>query len=197
MGTRKTETHREVPDVGHWVGEHADTLFHYALQRVRRRDLAEDLVQETFLAALQSRETFSGRSSERTWLVGILRHKIVDHLRRAVHTRPNGQMRAAEAAVASQFRRDGHWSHVPSDWGANPSALVENRDFWTVFHKCFGALPEPLAAAFALREMEELESQEVCRTLTITESNLWVRLHRARLLLKECLENHWFQRDPG
>lgn len=197
MGAHKAGAQREVPDVGHWVDEHADLLFRYALQRVRRRELAEDLVQETFVAALQSRGTFSGRSSERTWLVGILRHKIVDHLRQLARTQPNGQMHEVETTVASQFRRDGHWSRVPSKWGADPAALIENQDFWTVFHKCFGALPEPLASAFALREMEEFESREVCRTLDITESNLWVRLHRARLLLKDCLEDNWFQRSSG
>mgnify|MGYP006294202497 CR=1 FL=1 len=193
MNRPETRNSRAKRDVGHWVDEHADVLFRYALQRVRRQDVAEDLVQETFVAALRTCDTFDGRSSERTWLVGILRHKIVDHIRQAARARSR-QAKQEEVGLDAFFDRRGHWKHTPADWGSDPAAILSRRDFWQAFEKCFGALPGDLADTFALREIEQEEPDEVCRHLEITPSNLWVRLHRARLLLKECLEKNWFQR---
>ncbi len=180
-------------DVSQWVDAYADVLFRYALQRVRRRDVAEELVQETFVAALQARRTFSGRSSERTWLVGILRHKIVDHIRRAAKARASHQDAADNVSIDRHFTKNGHWKDEPSDWGTDPVTILSRHDFWNVFEKCFSELPPPLADTFALRELEQRCPSDVCGDLEITESNLWVRLHRARLLLKECLEKNWFQ----
>jgi RNA polymerase sigma-70 factor (TIGR02943 family) len=193
MSAPETKGPQVMPDVSHWVDEHADVLFRYALQRVRRRDVAEELVQETFLAALRARQGFAGQSSERTWLVGILRHKIVDHIRQASKARSQRQGDADEVSVDAFFKRDGHWKNRPSDWGSDPAALLEKQDFWDVFEKCFGGLPSGLADTFMLRELEQREPAEVCENLEISESNLWVRLHRARILLKECLEKHWFK----
>lgn len=197
MDAQKAENTRTCPDVDHWVDEHADVLFRYAIQRVRRRDVAEELVQETFVSALGASKTFSGRSSERTWLVGILRHKIVDHIRRIHQTGRNGQPNSEEVPVDRHFEKNGHWKNPVSDWRSDPVKILENRDFWAAFQNCFSALPDTLADAFALREMEDLASSDVCSSLGITESNLWVRLHRARVLLKECLEKNWFQQEPG
>lgn len=193
MNAPQTNGPRDVPDVSHWVDEHADVLFRYALQRVRRRDVAEELVQETFLAALRSRQGFAGQSSERTWLVGILRHKIVDHIRQASKARSHLRGETEEVSVEAFFEKNGHWKNGSLDWGSDPAALLEKRDFWEVFAKCFGGLPSALADTFMLRELEQCEPAEVCENLDISEANLWVRLHRARVLLKECLEKHWFR----
>jgi RNA polymerase sigma-70 factor (ECF subfamily) len=187
------EGSRVKPDVSHWVDEHADVLFRYALQRVRRRDVAEELVQETFLAALRAREGFAGQSSERTWLVGILRHKVVDHIRTASKARSQRQGRAEDVSLEEFFEKNGHWKNRPSDWGSDPAGLLEKRDFWDVFEKCLSGLPRNLADTFVLHELEGRKPSEVCADLEISESNLWVRLHRTRLLLKECLEKHWFR----
>lgn len=194
MGTPETRGPRAKLDVSHWVDEHADILFRYALQRVRRHDIAEELVQETFVAALRAHHKFDGRSSERTWLVGILRHKIVDHIRRTAQERARRANESDETAGDPFFDAKGHWKATPADWGSDPVAILSQRDFWTVFEKCFGALPQGLADTFVLRELEGLEPSDVCTTLEISDSNLWVRLHRARLLLKDCLEKNWFNK---
>jgi RNA polymerase sigma-70 factor (ECF subfamily) len=180
-------------NVSQWVDEHADVLFRYALQRIRRRDVAEELVQETFLAALRAHGEFGGQSSERTWLVGILRHKIVDHIRRAAQARSSRPDEGEDVSMDKFFKKNGHWKNEPHDWGSDPVEVLDKRDFWQVLEECFSALPQGLADTFVLRELEERQPAEVCETLEISESNLWVRLHRARLLLKECLEKNWFK----
>jgi len=194
MSAPETKGSQARPNVDHWVDEHADVLFRYALQRVRRRDVAEELVQETFLAALRSHGDFAGQSTERTWLVGILRHKIVDHIRKVSKLRARRQQQVKEIPIELFFDERGHWKHKSSDWGSDPAVLLEKRDFWGIFEKCLAALPGGLAETFILRELEEQDPSQVCENLAISDSNLWVRLHRARLLLKECLEKYWFKR---
>jgi RNA polymerase sigma-70 factor (ECF subfamily) len=179
-------------DAAKWVDEHGDYLFRFALSRLRRREVAEDLVQETFLAALEARERFAGASSERTWLVGILKRKLVDHLRRKNREQPAGDLAAVEQWADNLFDERGHWRQKPGSWPADPSAALENAEFWTIFSRCLGKLPERLANAFVLREVEELDSQEVCKALNVSANNLWVMLHRARLVLWRCLEVNWF-----
>lgn len=175
-----------------WVDRHGDCLYRHAVLRLRSPDLAADAVQETFLEALRARETFAGRSSERTWLVGILKHKIVDHFRKT--GRHRAMVNDASAAVDSAFDRRGHWRVGPAAWRGEPGRDLESREFWEAFGQCVSKLPEGIAAAFVLRELDGLASDEVRQTLGITDVNLWARLHRARSLLRNCLESHWFGR---
>lgn len=165
-----------------WVEQHGDYLFRYALFRLRDPDLAESLVQETFLAALHSQEKFAGRSSERTWLVGILKHKIIDYFRRS----------SREQSEEEFFNERGYWKVEPEEWRLDPSAVIENQEFWRALTHCVSELSPRLANAFLLREVDGLSSEEVCKTLNISAPNLWVMLHRARLHLRQCLEKHWF-----
>ncbi len=180
-----------------WVDAHGDYLFGFALLRVRNRDLAEELVQETFLAALKSYKNFAQQSSERTWLVGILKHKIVDHFRRASRERPVADFEVS-ADDDEAFRKSGEWADHwtaeagPKEWSADPSQLVEQKEFWDIFNRCLSQLPPRLAEAFALREIDGLSSEEVCAVLNVTPNNLWVMLHRARALLRRGLEASWF-----
>lgn len=191
---------RSDPDV--WVERHADALYRYALLRLRNQELAEDIVQETFLAALKARSTFEGQSSERTWLIGILKHKIIDHFRRC--SREITCLQDCEMLASEQedsFRAAGEWighwkpEAAPSEWNAGPEALLEQRDFWEVFEQCLAHLPGRMAAAFVLRELEELSTEEICETLNITPSNFWVMIHRARMHLRRCLETKYFKRS--
>jgi RNA polymerase sigma-70 factor (ECF subfamily) len=174
------------------VDEHGDYLFRFALSRLRQREVAEDLVQETFLAALRGRDRFAGGSSERTWLVGILKRKIVDYLRRKGHEQPVGDLTASDQWVEALFDERGNWSKKPGKWPADAGATLETQEFWAIFSACLDKLPERLASAFTLREVEELDGQEVCKVLNVSANNLWVMLHRARLGLLRCLEVHWF-----
>jgi RNA polymerase sigma-70 factor (ECF subfamily) len=175
-----------------WVDRHGDGLYRYALLRLRSTDLAADIVQETFLEALRSRSSFAGRSSERTWLIGILRHKIVDHLRRSRREQVAGNGALANGVSESPFDRRGHWRVGPTYWGSEPSREMETREFWEVFDRCLSKLPQGLADSFFLRELDELGAEEVQQILGITPANLWKRLHRARALLRQCLESAWF-----
>jgi RNA polymerase sigma-70 factor (ECF subfamily) len=175
-----------------WVDEHSDYLFRYALSRLRQREVAEDLVQETFLAAIRARERFAGASSERTWLVGILKRKIADHLRRKCHEQPVSDLSASDRWVEALFDERGNWRKRPDKWPPDPSTAFEKQELWAIFAACLGKLPERLATAFTLREVEELDSQEVCKVLNVSANNLWVMLHRARLGLWRCLAVNWF-----
>jgi len=183
---------KERSDPAGWVDAHGDILFRFALVRVRDRTLAEDLVQETLLAAFRGRDSFSGRSSERTWLVGILKNKIADHFRRSARESSRDEQLLREALGDTPFDGKGHWRAGPSDWGTDPAALARQAGFLDQFRRCLSELPGTQAGAFTLREVDGLGTQEICKILEISETNLWVILHRARMRLRACLEANWF-----
>lgn len=176
-------------DVDELVSRHAEALYSYAMLRVREKGLAEDMVQETLLAALQNWENFAGDSSERTWLIGILRHKILDFFRQ--HHSDHEQL-DDNAWRIDFFCEKLHWKDKMLDWKANPEILAQNDEFWKVLRDCLKELSQVMAKAFIMRELECMRSDEVCKLLEISETNLWVRLHRARLQLRRCLEINWF-----
>jgi RNA polymerase sigma-70 factor, ECF subfamily len=169
-------------------------LLRYALLQLRNPAQAEDSVQETMLAALEGRGRFSGKSSLRTWLTGILKHKIIDQLRRGGREQPltgADDDRSEAEAVDALFAEDGHWREMPGDWG-NPARALENNRFWAAFELCLQRLPQRTASVFTMREVMDMSTDEICQELAITTTNCWVMLHRARLTLRECLEMTWF-----
>ncbi|HKJ07988.1 MAG TPA: sigma-70 family RNA polymerase sigma factor [Gammaproteobacteria bacterium] len=185
-------------DPERWLTEHGDALFRFALLRTSRRDIAEDLVQETLLAAWRSRDGFRRDASERTWLVGILKNKIRDHYR------DQGKQENLATRVAEDdgqddldrwFDETGHWRVRPARWGSDPLTQVELEGFWLVLSECIDALPERLRDGFIARELSALTSREVCELLKISDNNLYVLLHRARLRIRECVENGWFKKE--
>jgi RNA polymerase sigma-70 factor (ECF subfamily) len=183
------------PDPGKWLDEHGDYLYRYAVFRLRDNTAAEDVVQETFLAALKAYNRFEGRGSERTWLVGILKHKIIDYFRKTEREDQVDEGAEHLEFFQSNGRWAGHWNgnHAPRDWAITPDELIERSDFWNVFNDCLSPLPRRTASAFTLREVDGLKSEEICNILNITVNNLWVMLHRARLHLRNCLESNWFR----
>ena len=181
-----------------WLDEHGDALYRYARARVGRRELAEDLVQDTFVAALQSWSRYEGTSTVQTWLLSILKHKIVDHYRRAAAAGP-AVTDGPDPIRDEFFGPDGLWRRPLASW-RTPEKALEEREFWEVFDGCLGRLPRRLASVFLLRELEGLDTEELTRRLELSEGNVRVRLHRARLLLRECLERRWFAvtlKSPG
>ncbi len=176
-----------------WLALHGDALFRYALLLCADEHRAEDLVQETLLAALEGRERYSAAGSERTWLIAILRHKVIDERRR--DRRHDEYLAAADPVVDGNFNRFGKWRKPPSRWAPNPQAMVESQEFWAVFHDCMRALPARVREAFALRVVEGLDASETCRILEITSTNLWTLLYRARERLRRCLEGKWFNAE--
>lgn len=191
------------PDPALWIDQHGDYLFRYAVFRLRDRSLAEDILQESLLAALQSYQNFEGRGSERTWLVGILKHKIMDHYRRASRETPESQLESGALEHEELFRESGEWKDhwvadkAPTEWYTSPAELAERNEFWEVFRECLSPLPPRIANAFTMREVDGLKSEEICEVLSITANNLWVMLHRARLHLRQCLEANWFRNQQS
>ncbi len=186
---------KERLDPNLWVDRHGDLLYRYALLRVRSAEAAAEVLQETFLEALKARHQFQARSSERTWLVGILKHKIVDHLRRKSQRSAATPDSTAHSDKA-YFHR-GRWIKSPSPLEDDPAADFERDEFWQAFGRCLQRLPAHLADAFLLRELEEVDSQEICKIMKITPTNLWARLHRARLALRACLEKYWLREQES
>jgi RNA polymerase sigma-70 factor, ECF subfamily len=188
---------KDALDPERWLEDHGDVLFSFALLRVRDRATAQDLVQETFLAALKAIDRFAGRSTERAWLFGILRNKLVDHYRR--QSREMALADAESAAPeedglfhAAGLGKDG-WIHrlAPQRWEAPDESLVSG-EFQGVFQECVSGLPDKVAQVFLRREIDDLPSEEICKEFGISQNNLWVMLHRARMALRRCLEVNWF-----
>lgn len=182
-------------DPATWLTEHGDYLYRYALLKLRDEAAAEDMVQETLLAALSAWARFSGQSSVRTWLTGILKHKILDVFRaRAKEPQytpasadPIEELAALEQAL---FDAKGHWISPPQTW-ADPEACLDQQRFWEAFTLCLDGLAPVHAQVFHLREMEGYDTADICKELNITSTNCWVMLHRARLGLQQCLETNF------
>jgi len=172
---------------------HRPYLLRVAVLQLRDNTLAEDVVQETLLAALQSESGFSGKSSVKTWLTGILKHKIVDAIRRKSRE-PAFATLDEECQIDdfdALFDETGHWENPPADWG-DPESQLSRQQFFDVMQFCLEKLPPNTARVFMMREVLELETTEICKELRITSTNLWVILYRARMSLRQCLEQHWF-----
>jgi RNA polymerase sigma-70 factor (ECF subfamily) len=179
------------------LNDHRTILLRYALLQLHDEAVAEDAVQETLLAALQSGDSFRSESAVRTWLIGILKHKIADHYRAAERRyslgEPTSEDKDDPNAALEQliFDGKGRWIGAPSAWN-NPDHALEQGEFWGVFEWCQKNLSEQHARAFMLREMVGLETEEICQDMNISHSACRVYLHRARLGLRECLEQRWF-----
>jgi len=175
------------------ITDHGDALYCYALQRVHNPDVAEDLVQETLLAALASKGSFVGRSAERTWLIGILKHKLVDHLRKLIRYQPLTELQSEDDL--DPFDENVHWKMRVSRWQCDPHVTIDNSEFQEVFASCLSQLPPRIAQVFWLYEAESVSSKELCEKLGISPTNVWTMLYRARLRLQRCLSLNWFEGD--
>ena len=182
-----------------WVDEHGDYLFRYALVRLRDESLAEDIVQETLLAAIQSLASYGGKSTERTWLTSILKHKVIDFYRKSSRETPLDASELDVSEFDNFFERDDQWTNhwnlklAPRGWTNNPEAVFEQNEFFDVFQNCMSKLPERVASVFALREMDGLDAGEICEIMSLSSSNFWVMMHRARMSLRRCIEIKWFR----
>jgi RNA polymerase sigma-70 factor (ECF subfamily) len=174
-----------------WVDLYGDYLYRFALLRLRDPASAEDAVQETFLAAIQGLDRFDGRMEIKYWLKGILRHKIVDHIRRTVREQPTEEVNDPEILDSMLFKLSGVPTMHPEPWHFEPHRAFESNEFWTIFRACMAKLNGRLQQAFTLKMLEGLPTEEVCKVLDVEPNNLWVIMHRARGQLKTCLEKNW------
>ena len=175
-----------------WVDRYGDYLYYFALARVRDPSIAEDLVQETFIAALNSLKKFKGRSSVKTWLTGILKHKVIDYYRKKTRQQPEHEIDHDTEGVDKFFDDKGQWQLKPAEWTANPQKLYEQQEFFKVLHICLSELSDRLSDVFILREIVGENTEKICKVLNISATNCWVMLHRARMHLRRCLEIKWF-----
>jgi RNA polymerase sigma-70 factor (ECF subfamily) len=176
------------------LDSHRRYLLRVAQLQLRDGDLAEDVVQETLLAALKAREGFTGKSTVKTWLTGILKHKIVDAIR-ARQRAPVAMASLDEEVDVDDFeplfKANGAWAAPPAEWG-DPEDALSRREFFDVMDMCLEKLPPNTARVFIMREVMDLTTEEICKELRITANNLWVILYRARMALRLCLEQTWF-----
>ena len=180
-----------------WVDRYGSYLYRFALARVHSSQTAEDLVQETFLAALKGWDGFEKRASGKTWLTAILKHKIVDFIRKDVRETPSDSIEAAVDTTEALFSPKGEWAMAPKRWEVDPERILEQKEFMAQLDQCLADLPERMARAFTLREMDGLSTPEICEILNISESNSWVILYRARMALRKCLETRWETPAPA
>lgn len=184
--------------ISSWVNLYGDDLYSWASHKVSDDELAQDLIQETYLSAFQSYDTFQGKSNPKTWLFSILNNKIIDHYRRsarsAVRLDLDEERRAVEISDSS-FGIDGQWVNrsIHTMWNAEPN-LLDNAEFNGVMTKCMDDLPDTWRMTVDAKYILEKDSQEICQELDISPSNYWQVLHRAKLMLKKCIELHWFQK---
>lgn len=180
------------PDFHHQIEALRPALLKYARLQLRNPAWAEDAVSETLLAAIEKPQSFAGASQLKTWLIGILKHKLIDQIRRnSRELSTTASTDDGEDLDDLLFAADGHWREPQHDWG-NPEDVLRQVDFMKVFEACVEKLPGQQGRLFMMREWLELESDEICKELAITPTNLWVMLHRARLRLRECLQMGWF-----
>ena len=173
-----------------WIHNYADVLYAYAKPRVNDAQVAEDLVQETFLSAWKAKDGFKGEASEKSWLFTILKNKIIDHYRKkSKEIVATGSQTDATDAF---FDEQDHWttSNAPLTW-TMPSDGIQQKEFYTVFEKCRKKLQQLQQNVFVMKYMDDLDSDEICKELGITPSNYWVLIHRAKLGLRACLEKNW------
>ncbi len=184
---KKHQLHPEL-----WVDSYGDYLLNYAWSRVQSRETAEDLIQDTFISALKGKSSFRGDSSELTWLLSILKRKVIDFYRKK-----SSKKEFSEAHFNKPFQgsdgMEGHWilERAPKDWQQATNSPMHQEEFQDIMALCLSLLPEKWRAVFVLKVMEEIESDKVCKEIGCSAANFWVILHRARLKLRECIENKW------
>ena len=200
VAVKKEYMHNDLrPD--NWVRLYSDYLFSLAIMKTGNKELAEDLVQETFLSAIKAKETFKGNSTEKTWLTAILKNKIIDHYRKKDLLKGTedylaGTQQNFHTSFFSDAQDDfGHWTKeaAPLNWtkqGAD--ATINNKDFFKTLEFCIGKMPSKLVPVFLARFIDEEDAENICKEFNISTSNYWVIIHRAKVLMRSCLEKNWF-----
>ena len=179
------------PDL--WIDNYADYLYNYTMSRINNSNVAKDLVQETFLAALKSAPNFKGNSTEKTWLTSILKNKIIDHYRKINSKKGKAEIRMS---FYDEGDNEGSWieEKVPQSWKNKTEVDIENSELQDQIDECIDNLPEKYAIAFRMKTVLEYDTEDICNELGITSSNLWVLLYRARTQLRSCMEKNWFNK---
>ncbi len=174
-----------------WIDLYSDYLFNYTITRVSDRDIAQDLVQDTFLAGLKSMKNFKGEASERTWLISILKRKIIDYYRKINSNKGKAEVRIN---YNTDSETEGDWleERVADPYDKTAEDTLQNSELSDAIHNCLGKLPQKQADVFKMKTIQGFETEVICNELNITASNLWVIIHRARTAMAGCLKENWF-----
>ncbi|TWO31784.1 sigma-70 family RNA polymerase sigma factor [Seonamhaeicola sediminis] len=173
-----------------WIDLYSDYLYNYTIARISDREVAQDLVQDTFLAGLKSMKNFKGEASERTWLISILKRKIIDHYRKI-----NSNKGKAEVRINYRDEEtEGDWleERVADPFDKTAEDTMQNSELGDAIYNCLSKLPEKQADVFKMKTIQGIETEVICNELNITASNLWVIIHRARTAMADCLKENWF-----
>jgi len=182
---------KQTLDPAKWIDNYSDYLFRYTTVRINDHEISKDLVQETFFSGLKSAKNFEGKATERTWLISILKRKIIDHYRKK-------NSKKGQAEVRMNFYNDGEnegdWieERVPQSWDSEVEKKIENKELQHQIDLCVDKLPKKYAMVFRMKTIQEVDTEVICKELGISSSNLWVIIHRARMQLRKCLEDNWF-----
>ncbi|PCI34863.1 MAG: RNA polymerase subunit sigma-70 [Flavobacteriaceae bacterium] len=176
-----------------WVELYADYLFNYTIKRVDNHEIAKDIIQETFYSALKSVPNFKGLASERTWLISILKRKIIDYYRKVNSIKGKSEIRINFHQSGEQ---EGNWieERVPAKWASSSDYNLEQQELSLTLTNCIEKLPEKYAMVFKMKTIQEMDTEDICKDLDISPSNLWVIIHRARTQLRGCMEENWFKK---
>ena len=178
-------------DPNKWIDLYADYLFNFTISRVNDKDIAQDLVQDTFLAGLKSMKNFKGEASERTWLISILKRKIIDHYRKINSKKGKAEVRMT---YNSDSETEGDWleERVADPYDRTAEDTIENNELSDAIFDCLNKLPEKQATVFKMKTIQGFDTEAICNDLGITPSNLWVIIHRARTAMAICMKKNWF-----
>ena len=173
-----------------WAVDYGDSLYRYALSSVSDPVLAEELVQETYLAGIEAIDKFKGNSAVKSWLIGILKHKIADHFRRKSRLVPmdESELERAVSELDKNFDKKGSWLNPPAVWPASPEDELEKKQIAKILEDCIEKLPERMRQLYRMRDIDGMATKEICKKMEISQTNLWVMMHRARCALRSCLE---------
>jgi RNA polymerase sigma-70 factor, ECF subfamily len=196
-GESQIKSSPENPSLEELVKLYGDYLFRQAYFRIGRREVAEDLVQETFLAAMQNLKNFEGRSSVKTWLLSILKNKSIDYLRKHRREEPVSFSEEPEEEGTRDFFSNGSWRKFLKNWQPSPEDDFEKKKFFQALEKCMNSLPARIRQIFMLKVLDGMDSKTICKELGISASNIWVTIYRARMQLRGCLESSWYNPKRG
>lgn len=195
-----SQTNKHILNPSQWLALYGDYLFSVAMIKLNNTQLAEDMLQETFLSAIKAAPNFKGESSEKTWLTSILKNKIIDEYRKkSVLKNADDYLRQTEASFTGEFFQSGsdvipHWldDTYPRDWSSHADARINEKEFETILKLCMHKMPDKLAHVFIAKYMEEDKAENICKDFNLSPSNYWVIIHRAKVLMRSCLEKNWF-----
>ena len=175
------------------MDKYGDYLYAFAFYRLQDENVSQDLVQETLMAALKAKDNFKGTAAEKTWLTGIMKHKIIDAIRRKYRETAIEDKVLDFRAQEDNFDDNGRWKTGPEEWASNPEKLLNQKDFMAVVTRCFAELPERQGRALSMKELDGETTKTICKVLNVSPTNAWVILHRARVLMRKCIEAKWLE----